>query len=58
VSIRNVTDGVAPLAIDLADHPQQVTFTLNRQVSRQAMLANVSIVDDCGAWTTFVGSGS
>ncbi|MCC6177405.1 MAG: right-handed parallel beta-helix repeat-containing protein [Chloroflexi bacterium] len=36
---------------------QQATFTVRRQTAGQAATAPFAVVDDCGAWQTFVGGG-
>jgi hypothetical protein len=46
----------APTTIPLTSHPQSVVLTL-RRVSSGAATAQLTVVDSCGEWPTFVGGG-
>ncbi|MGE3910845.1 MAG: glycosyl hydrolase family 28-related protein [Chloroflexota bacterium] len=43
--------------LNLPPGTQQVTFTVRRQTAGQPATAPFAVVDDCGAWFTFVGGG-
>jgi len=44
-------------AVALAAGTMQTSFTVNRVSAGQASVVNFVVVDGCGDWPTFVGSG-
>jgi hypothetical protein len=43
--------------VSFASGTQQATFTVRRQTPGQTTTVPLTVVDDCGAWQTFVGGG-
>jgi hypothetical protein len=57
VEIGNQVTSAGGFAVPTAAGTQQATFVVRRQAAGQSVTVPFSVVDDCGAWETFVGGG-
>jgi hypothetical protein len=46
-----------PFTVSLAERPQRMTFEMVRVTNGVPTTQPLTVVDDCGPWLTFIGSG-
>jgi hypothetical protein len=57
VGIGSQAGRAGAFTLPLPERPSTVTFLVQRATAGQSTTLPFTVVDDCGAWTTFVGGG-
>jgi hypothetical protein len=57
VDIGGQTGRQGNFSVQMVGGTQQTTFTVRRATPGAGMHVPINVVDDCGAWSTFVGAG-
>jgi len=57
INVQGIVGAVGNVTVALPGHPEVVSFTVHRAAPGLATTVPVVVIDDCGAWPTFVGGG-
>ena len=58
VTLGSQVDRQSPFTVTFPGGTRSAQLTVRRQLAPQPFRANLSVTDQCGAWTTFVGAGA
>jgi len=58
VPLAGVTNAAGSQTVNLPLETLTATFTVRRQTPGQPTHVNLTVVDGCGTWPTFVGGGA